>query len=516
ATRSRLPENGYFLHETPFDVRWKSTFEGGWERPPTDDELLTLRYRPEDLGDWFEPRNAELTIFHMWDESLVGVADFDPGEKTMRFSNHPGYPPGAFSGQYDMERRYVVWNLAEGLRRPGQWMLDRVAGEVVYWPREGEDMATAFVVAPRCENVIRIDGAAEDPVEGIELRGFSIAATNAPLMAGAFGAKLFDGAISLRHAHDCRLSDLEVYGVGAHAIKAIGDRLKVQGCRIHHTGASALRHLGSGSTITDNEIHHVGQSFPSAIALYVGATDPNDNPEWDDWKHTHDVTIAHNEIHDTPYTAIAAGGKDHRIESNLIYRAMQDLYDGAGIYITFCEGIALRGNFVRDIKESAGAGTSAYYLDELSKQCVVEGNLSIDVARPMHNHISSGNRIEGNVFITPDDGRLTLERSDNYVFVRNVVMSKGDFRLYDLRACSRFEGNVFSAAGELLTHELDHYEIASTSPLPLGESNSASAEDIQIDPTGRVEVATDSPAHKLGIKPLDVSPAGVRDPKDRT
>jgi hypothetical protein len=60
AQRSRLPEIGYFLHDTEFNVKWLSTVEGGWERPATDDELLTLNYRPQDIGPWMEdaPSNA--------------------------------------------------------------------------------------------------------------------------------------------------------------------------------------------------------------------------------------------------------------------------------------------------------------------------------------------------------------------------------------------------------------------------------------------------------------------------
>ena len=35
------------------------------------EELNTLTYRPEDLGAWLDARNAEVTVYHMWDESVV-------------------------------------------------------------------------------------------------------------------------------------------------------------------------------------------------------------------------------------------------------------------------------------------------------------------------------------------------------------------------------------------------------------------------------------------------------------
>lgn len=509
AERSRLPEEGCFLHDTPFSARWLSTSEGGWDREPTEEELLTLHYRDGDLGDGFEPRDAELTIFHMWDESLVGVGSIDRQQKTVRFSNRPGYPPGAFADQYDMPRRYVVWNLAEGLRRPGQWRHDRVNGEVVYLPRDGEAMDDAVAVAPLLESVVVI----EQDASGVELRDLTVAVTNAPLMSGAFGAKRFDGAISIRGADDCRLLGLEVYGVGAHAIKATGDRLCIENCRLRHTGASGIRYTGAEAEIVGNHLHDVGVAFPSAIALYVGATDPNDGEDWPDAAGTHDVSIRNNTLHDTPYTAIAAGGAGHTIEGNLIYRAMQDLYDGAGIYITFCEGVTVRGNFVRDIKESAGAGTSAYYLDEVSTGCVVEKNLSIDVARPMHNHISTGNTIRNNVFVTPGAGRLTLERSEGYSFEKNVIVSPDGFELYDLAACDRLDGNVFAVEPEkLLTHRLDHYEIVETTPLPVGDRNTTEVAGVEVSRDGVVTVATGSAADRLGVESIDVSAAGRGSP----
>lgn len=511
AERARLPDDGYLLHDSPFDASWLSTFEGGWDRPPTDEELHTLHYRGGDLGAWLEPRDAEITVYHMWDESLVGIESIDTARRAVRFSTEPGYPPGAFADQYDMPRRYVVWNVAEGLTRAGQWRHDRVRDEIIYLPLPNESMENAHVVAPQLESIVVIDGGASGRPSDIELRDLTLAVTNAPLMTGAFGAKRFDGAISIRGADRVRLVGLEIHGVAAHAIKADAERMAVERCELHHTGASGIRSVGSHTRIADNRIHHVGLAFPSAIALYVGATDPNDTPEWQVYSDCSDNEILHNELHDTPYTAIAAGGARHRIEGNLIYRAMQNLYDGAGIYVTFCEEIVIRGNFVHSIKESAGAGTSAYYLDEKSKRCIVEDNLSSDVARPMHNHVASDNTIRSNVFVTPGQGRLTIERSSGFVFEKNIIVSPRGFALYDLAACQSFVGNYFvGPADALQTHRLEHYDIVETTPIPLGDENLAGDAGVTVSPEGVVAIDAGSPAGELGIEPIDVSHAGVR------
>lgn len=121
ASRARFPEKGFLIHESEFDVRWLSTYEGGFEREPSYEELTTLVYKEGDIGPDFVPENAELTVFHMWDESLVGVKDVDRDKRHIVFSNPSGWPPGAFAGDYNFERRYIIWNTAEGMLQPGQW-----------------------------------------------------------------------------------------------------------------------------------------------------------------------------------------------------------------------------------------------------------------------------------------------------------------------------------------------------------------------------------------------------------
>jgi len=141
--RARLPENGFFTHLSKFKVSWMSTTGGGWKRKPTKQELTTLKYRPDDLGPWLDVKNAEVAVYHMWDESLVGLAGIDTESKILTFSSPSSHPPGAFGVD-----KYVVWNVREGLTQPGQFYLDRTAGKLVYWPLPGEDVTTAEV----CDN----------------------------------------------------------------------------------------------------------------------------------------------------------------------------------------------------------------------------------------------------------------------------------------------------------------------------------------------------------------------------
>jgi hypothetical protein len=489
--RARLPEEGFFEHLSSFDVPWMSTTGGGWKRKPTTEELTTMKYRPEDIGPWLDVNNAEVNIYHMWDESLVGLKAIDTEKHIITFASPSGHPPGAFG-----VKKYVVWNVREGMTRPGQWYLDRTAGKLVYWPLPGEDMAKAEVFAPTIESIIRIRGMREDLARDITIRGLTLSVTTTPLEAGGFGAGRFDGAISVASAENCRLIGLEIVNVGGQGIKASGDRLRIERCHVHNAGACGIRCQGAEAVVADNHIHDVGLTYPSAIALQGGGRD---------------CLISHNEIHDCPYTAINCGGQRNRIEHNLIFHAMKELHDGGGIYCFAGKDLVLRGNFIRDIIDTGGYGASAYYLDERSENCLVEGNLSVGILRPSHNHMAKGNTIRNNVFISDADARITFPRSSDYTFERNVMCAKGQIVVENPDAITKLRNNVlFSAEGKIQCRRLKDYNQAGSYLFETDRENLTADPLIVEFDKGAVRFAANSPALKLGIKPIDVSSAGIR------
>ena len=296
--RARLPEVGTFEHLSEFDVSWMSTTGGGWQRKPTEEELTTLKFKPGDIGSWFAPENAEVTVYHMWDESTVGVSAIDHNNHIMTFSSPTGHPAGAFR-----VKKYAIWNLRQGMTKPGQWYLDRTAGKLVYWPLPGEDMTEARVIAPTAESIIRIQGQRDEPVKNITIEGIALSVTNTPVISGGFGAGRFAGVIDISNAMDCSLSDLEIFNVAGQGINVRNGRISIERCHIHDVGACGIR--AAGCYVTDNYIHHIGLLYPSAIGLVGGGRDG---------------VFSHNEIHDTPYTAINCGGHGNYIEHNHIYR----------------------------------------------------------------------------------------------------------------------------------------------------------------------------------------------------
>jgi len=322
----------------------------------------------------------------------------------------------------------------------------------------------------------------------------ALSVTTTPLISGGFGAGRFAGAIDISNAVDCNLSRLEIFNVAGQGINVQNGKISIERCHIHDVGACGIR--AAGCSVTDNHIHHIGLMYPSAIGLVGGGRDSVFN---------------YNEIHDTPYTAINCGGHGNHIEHNHIYRAMQVLHDGGGIYCFAGQGLRLRGNFIHDIEDTGGYGSSAYYLDERSENCIVEGNLSVGVARPSHNHMALKNTIRNNVFIFDGDARLTFPKSSDYTLEKNVIYATGKIIFANSEAIASLRSNlIFSSIGEIIGRQTGDQSDSNNQFSVLDETNIIANPLIIEFENGKVTFDAKSPVYKLGIQSVNVSDAGPR------
>lgn len=426
--RARFPGSGTFLNQGTWNLPLLPAVSGFWERKPTQEELTTMPYDPKDIPASLDVKNAEVRMYHMWSDSLVGVARNDLERHALIFSSPAVWPAGALG-----LKKYVIYNTQEGMTQPGQWYLDRTAGRIVYWPLPGEDMARAKVVAPMVEQIIRIAGTAKKKAEKITVRGLTLQATTMPLKPASFGAGGLDGALSIAQADQCVFEGLEICNVGGLGIAAqqfSGSRIGQ--CHVHHVGACGVRLDASETLVSGNHIHHVGVYYPgAAAAMFYGRS----------------LRVCRNEIHDAPYSGIIGGGKDHVFEENLIYRVMREMHDGAAIYGNLVN-CTIRRNVVRDVAAvGTGFGASAYYLDEGASDCIVERNVSIGVGRPTHNHIARNVAIRDNVFIADKDMQLSFQKSANCTFERNTLVAPGKVSVGQPNAIKVWKDNILFSNG---------------------------------------------------------------------
>jgi hypothetical protein len=487
--RARYPESETFLHKGTWNLPLLPAVAGFWERKPTREELTTMPYDPKDIPATLDVRNAEVRLYHMWDESLVGVERNELERHALIFAQPAVSPPGAFHIY-----KYVIFNTREGMTQPGQWYLDRTAGRLVYWPLADEDLARAKVIAPSMESIVRIAGNAKKKAERITLRGLRLTATTPPLKPASFGAGGFDGALSMTAARQCVVERLEIANVGALGIVAH----QIADCRladnhVHHTGACGVRINGTNTEIVGNHIHHLGVYYPSAAASMLNGER---------------LHVARNEIHDGPYSGIIGGGKDHVFEQNLIYRVMRELHDGAAIYgnLKHC---VVRGNVVRDVVEfGKGFGASAYYLDEGSCDCVIENNVAIGVPMPTHNHITHNTVVRNNVFIADGDMTISFQRSSGCTFEGNTLFVPGRVQLRQPNGIRRWAGNVLfrngqGQQGQAQAFTIDDAMPPVATPGPRGEA--AVAARVPQAPTLDGEITVDEWPGKMQALSRDAS-----------
>ena len=403
--RSRVPETGALVHETIFTVPWMGTAAGGWQRKPTDEELHVMKFRAGDIGLWLDPASAEVTVYHMWDESCVGISSVDFDKREIRFSSPTGHPAGAFGVQ-----KYVVWNTKAGLTHPGTWFLDRRSRRIFYYPLPGESAEDLIAIVPSTNQLISVEGA-----EDVTIKGLDLSVTNVSLISAGFGAGNYDGAITGVNCARLRLQDLSIRSVAGIAIRVWNSPDGVVSrCQVSQTGAGGIRFDGDRATVEDCSVSHIGIQYPSAIGIWVNGVSS---------------VVTHNEVTDTSYTAIIGGGNSMTISNNYIARAMLDLHDGGGIYTSACSGVTIKGNLIEKIVDTGGYGASAYYLDENTHDSKVIENVSSDVARPTHNHLAQNNTLSGNLFCTAGDMALSFPRSERYHVVDNVFSSGGKIEL---------------------------------------------------------------------------------------
>ena len=508
--RARLPKTGAFEHlSKTFRVRWMSGSGGGWESQPSEEQLTTIKYNRKDIGPWLDLNNAELTTYGGWSATLVGLKSMDDEKQTLTFSMPAMYPPGSFTHHEMVDgsfcywlkgQTYIIWNLREGMHEPGQWFLDRTNGKLVYWPLPGEDISKINVIVPTLETVINIEKETSD----ITLNGIVVSCATTQIEKGGFGSSVISGV----GINNCRFINLTVENVSGSGFKVDGNNNRIEGCEIKNMGKSGISLGGQNNTITRNHIHDIGTiyyTFCSAISL--GGKD-NIN--------------SHNKIHGIAWTAVIHMGERNVSEYNHIYDVMRQLNDGGCFYVGGKNNI-IRRNYCHggpnDEKEWAGYFERgelrfnwAYYMDENAIDCIFEENIAINTVRPTHMHMTKNCTFRNNIFIDKGIQILSFPRSSGLIFEKNILIADEIIFSNPYDAFKTTPNNIFYSRLGVITHEsVMIYTPLDYLPLKPKEGT-VFADPLFVDwENGNFNFKPDSPAHKLGIKPIDVSTAGIKD-----
>ena len=381
------------------------------------------------------PRQLEMIIDQVWEIAVLrvksihssgtnAVLTFKQPESRLEFE-HP-WPPIIVNSNYAAP--FFLVNAIELLDSPGEWFEDLDAGKIYYWPRKGEDMTHAEVIAPVLETLVKIEGTLDHPVSNIHFKGITFAHTtwlrpseqgHVPLQAGMFmldakklspkgtsyAPKLDNAAwigrppaaVSVKNAtsitfENCSFEHLASAGLDFES--GTSSNL-VQGCTFRDIGGNGLqlgefsqtnvethtpfnpsdeRVLCSHETIANNLFTDCANEDWGCVGIGVG--------------YARNVTIAHNEVSHLPYTGISVGWgwtkrtnalRDNFIFANRIHHIGQRLGDLGGIYTLSAQpDTVVAENSVSDITPSPYVPDPKHwfylYLDEGSSFITVRDN----------------------------------------------------------------------------------------------------------------------------------------------
>ncbi len=380
------------------------------------------------LGAWKNPSDIEFVYRHIWTNPRAGVAKIEKRADAVHITmDEPGFGNGRNKGMTSIDRPWYVENAYELLDEPGEWYLDRVGAvggspnTLYYKPYDWENMRRANVTVPVLEQLVTVDGAGIDaPVRDITFQGITFLYTTWLRPSSPFGLpdaqnnvmrenfakfgnargdqeSIIDGAaLRLRYACGIHVTGSRFLNLGGIAISfataGAQDNL-IEGNTFFNLSANAIQigdYVGwetagtennafpadsrlhvARNKILNNYINRAAVEYRSAIP--IGISFPRDS------------VIAHNEVYNSPYSALHFGWSWDRIpktamgnnliENNRLQNAMVELADGGLLYTLGASdpdhpATIVRNNWARQTRWGQG-----FYFDESSSRYEVYDNV---------------------------------------------------------------------------------------------------------------------------------------------
>jgi len=442
--------------------------------------------------------------FWDWSDQRQEVESIDT-EKRIISIEPPYHNYGYRVGQW-----FCGMNILAELDAPGEWYLDRQTGILYFWPPTPIEAGRAVV--SMLDTLVDLSNVSNVSLEGVifeACRDTAVVLSNCAEMkiAGCVLRNIGGSAVRIGGGKNCRVIACDIYGTGSGGISLRGGE------------RSSL--TPGGHMAENNHIHHFGRwnrMYTPAVSLSgVGNR------------------AAHNLIHDAPHMAIGFSGNDHVIEYNEIRNVCMESNDAGAMYAGrdwTMRGTVIRYNYLRDITGFRERGCVGVYLDDMfcgtrifgnvfyrvsraafiggGRDCTVENNIFVDCRPSLHIDARAMNWAGYHVNTTmterlkamPYTSELWRKRYPKLLEILNdePAAPKGNLVARNISHGGRWDG-VRSEARSYVTFQDN---LVNEDPHFKGT------------PPETFELREDSPAYKLGFRPIPFEQIGLQNDAYRT
>jgi hypothetical protein len=331
-----------------------------------NDSRTVLQYKSTDLGSIGSWNLSQAEVFiwsgDRWDwfTDVVPITSVNTGTRQITLSQSTRYPINQSAFHVDGSRYFIQGSL-DLLDQPGEFYLDKAAGYLYYWPRDGA-ISSQRIIAPRTKTIISVAGASDTSrAHDIEFSGLTIEGTDFTTWYRYGWVAAGDSGESHTYPAYDRQIEMPIHRTGM-VFLTNADHVSITNCVLRNSGYSAIyakeynqshiisgnlienvgycgvvlqgRYAGEGDVvknnlITNNLIRKIGELLGHAAGVRVQNASSNE--------------VSYSEIHDTPRYAVTWGAsidipkadiyaKDNIFRYLKIANGAQDSGDTAPIY----------------------------------------------------------------------------------------------------------------------------------------------------------------------------------------
>ncbi|NJN25855.1 MAG: hypothetical protein HC819_07760 [Cyclobacteriaceae bacterium] len=539
--RARKPNSGF--------LKVKGMPEGTPKTVNYHTDCQSFEFAPGDIDPgWKNLGDAEVIVYHFWTDSHLPIESIDASTNIVTFKHKAGK---VFTDDFSEEgARYVVENVLEELDAPGEWYLDRKSGKCYYYPYPDEEIETVEFYAPVAGQLMRFEGNPDQQgfIKNVNIKNIDFRFTHWELPAGNSndrqGSASVPAAIYMEGLQQSTFEHCSFANLGNWAFDINN------GCSENTFSANEIGHIAAGgfringgdysdspflrtfdNVIVNNHIHHYGETYPSAVGVLLQKTEGN--------------LVAHNLIHHGFYTGISIGwewgyqrsvSRDNIIEFNHIHHIGQGLLSDMGAIYTLgvSPGTVIRNNLIHDVDANHYGGWGIYH-DEGSTHILVENNVVYGTKFAAFNmHFAREVTVRNNIFAMGRLQQINRTRSEphksvffeqNIVYWKEGVLFDGNWKDFSHsfyfhpknESGTREVSQTFDADYNLYFNpdkkleDVDFGDMDWEAWRKMGKDiHSFYADPLFEDAeNGNFDLKQDSPAFRLGFKPIDMSSIGL-------